>query len=170
MARLTKAIGKSKRVTEEENIWTFLSVNLRKTFDKRQAIYYNVQAMRDWRNRQTRTFKGRVGDRVSSSLTSRTKKRATQLSVALFLRARLLRKRQLATSVANVRRSSMSAGHWRHLRLPLPKHLAPSRIKRSLTEACCSFFACEVVVCFYMMSLHRAVWKVLYLYIFKNLK
>lgn len=40
--------------------------------------------MRDWRNRQTRTFKGRVGDRVSSSLTSRTKKRATQLSVALF--------------------------------------------------------------------------------------
>lgn len=29
--------------------------------------------MRDWRNRQTRTFKGRVGDRVSSSLTSRTK-------------------------------------------------------------------------------------------------
>ena len=40
--------------------------------------------MRDWRNRQTRTFEGRVGDRVSSSLTSRTKKRATQLSVALF--------------------------------------------------------------------------------------
>ena len=31
--------------------------------------------MRDWRNRQTRTFKGRVGDRVSSSLTSRTKGR-----------------------------------------------------------------------------------------------
>lgn len=57
---------------------------MRKTFDKRQAIYYNVQAMRDWRNRQTRTFKGRVGDRVSSSLTSRTKKRAMQLSVALF--------------------------------------------------------------------------------------
>ena len=28
--------------------------------------------MRDWRNGQTRTFKGRVGDRVSSSLTSRT--------------------------------------------------------------------------------------------------
>ena len=101
--------------------------------------------MRDWRNRQTRTFKGRVGDRVSSSLTSRTKKRATQLSVALFLCARLPRKRQLATSVANVRRSSMSARHWRHLRLPLPKHLAPSRIKRSLTEACCSFFVCDVV-------------------------
>ena len=28
--------------------------------------------MRDWRNRQTRAFKGRMGDRVSSSLTSRT--------------------------------------------------------------------------------------------------
>ena len=113
---------------------------MRKTFDKRQAIYYNVQAMRDWRNRQTRTFKGRVGDRVSSSLTSRTKKRATRTCVALFLRARLLRKQQLATSVANVRRSSMSARHWRHLRLPLPKHLAPSRIKTFLTEERCSFF------------------------------
>ena len=33
--------------------------------------------MRDWRNGQTRTFKGRVGDRVSSSLTSRTKLRTT---------------------------------------------------------------------------------------------
>ena len=86
---------------------------MQKTFDKRHGMHYNVQAMRDWRNRQTRTFKGRVGDRVSSSLTSRTKKRATQLSVALFLRARLLRKRQLATSVANVRRSSMSARHFR---------------------------------------------------------
>ena len=30
-------------------------------------------AMRDWRNRQTRAFKGRMGDRVSSSLTSRTR-------------------------------------------------------------------------------------------------
>ena len=28
--------------------------------------------MRDWRNRQTRAFKGRVGDRVGSSPTSRT--------------------------------------------------------------------------------------------------
>ena len=117
--------------------------------------------MRDWRNRQTRTFKGRVGDRVSSSLTSRTKKRATQLSVALFLRARLLRKRQLATSVANVRRSSMSAALWRYLRLSLPKHLAPFRIKTFLTEERCSFFVCEVVVYSYMMSLHQAVREVL---------
>ena len=31
-----------------------------------------IKQMRDWRNGQTRTFKGRVGDRVSSSLTSRT--------------------------------------------------------------------------------------------------
>ena len=88
---------------------------------------------------------------------SRIKTFFNRRALLFFLRARLLRKRQLATSVANVRRSSMSAGHWRHLRLPLPKHLAPSRIKRSLTEACCSFFACEVVVCFYMMLLHRAV-------------
>ena len=40
--------------------------------------------MRDWRNRQTRTFKGRVGDRVSSSLTSRTKRTNTNVLV-LFL-------------------------------------------------------------------------------------
>ena len=98
--------------------------------------------MRDWRNRQTRTFKGRVGDRVSSSLTSRTKKRATRTCVALFLRARLLRKQQLATSVANVRRSSMSAGHWRHLRLSLPKHLAPSRIKTFFNRRALLFFLC----------------------------
>ncbi len=39
--------------------------------------------MRDWRNRQTRTFKGRVRDRVSSSLTSRTK--GTHNSVSFFI-------------------------------------------------------------------------------------
>ena len=33
--------------------------------------------MRDWRNRQTRAFKGRVGDRVGSSPTSRTITRTT---------------------------------------------------------------------------------------------
>lgn len=44
--------------------------------------------MRDWRNRQTRTFKGRVGDRVSSSLTSRTKSEPTLLCW-LFLFAKL---------------------------------------------------------------------------------
>ena len=41
--------------------------------------------MRDWRNGQTRTFKGRVGDRVSSSLTSRTKNQE-HVNVFLFLR------------------------------------------------------------------------------------
>ena len=39
--------------------------------------------MRDWRNRQTRTFKGRVRDRVSSSLTSRTKR--THKCVSFFI-------------------------------------------------------------------------------------
>ena len=42
-------------------------------------INYHNKAMRDWRNRQTRAFKGRMGDRVSSSLTSRTNKTANQL-------------------------------------------------------------------------------------------
>ena len=41
--------------------------------------------MRDWRNRQTRTFKGRVGDRVSSSLTSRTKRTSTNVLVLFYL-------------------------------------------------------------------------------------
>ena len=122
--------------------------------------------MRDWRNRQTRTFKGRVGDRVSSSLTSRTKKRATQLSVALFLRARLLRKQQLATSVANVRRSSMSARPRRHLRLPLPKHLAPFSAKTLSDKLCCFFFACEVVVNFYVCRYIKRCERSFYLYIF----
>ena len=41
-------------------------------------------AMRDWRNRQTRAFKGRMGDRVSSSLTSRTKIEKPQ-DIVVFL-------------------------------------------------------------------------------------
>ncbi len=57
-----------------------------------------------------------------------------------FLRARLLRKQQLATVVANVRRSSMSARPRRHLRLPLPKHLAPSRIKTFFNRSVLLFF------------------------------
>ena len=44
-------------------------------FDKLRRLHYYYMAMRDWRNGQTRTFKGRVGDRVSSSLTSRTTNR-----------------------------------------------------------------------------------------------
>ena len=71
---------------------------------------------------------------------SRIKTFFNRRALLFFLRARLLRKQQLAISVANVRRSSMSARHWRHLRLPLPKHLAPSRIKTFLTEERCSFF------------------------------
>ena len=64
--------------------------NCKKTFDKRRAIHYNSLAMRDWRNRQTRTFKGRVGDRVSSSLTSRTNKKQ-HFSVLLFCYVQCLR-------------------------------------------------------------------------------
>ena len=45
--------------------------------------------MRDWRNRQTRTFKGRVGDRVSSSLTSRTT--APRFSGCFIFKTALLR-------------------------------------------------------------------------------
>ena len=45
--------------------------------------------MRDWRNRQTRTFKGRVGDRVSSSLTSRTKRTNSLLVPFLFFQSRI---------------------------------------------------------------------------------
>ena len=40
--------------------------------------------MRDWRNRQTRAFKGRVGDRVGSSPTSRTKKNGNTTSASVF--------------------------------------------------------------------------------------
>ena len=65
--------------------------NCKKTFDKRHAIHYNSLAMRDWRNRQTRTFKGRVGDRVSSSLTSRTNKKQ-HFRVLLILLARACRR------------------------------------------------------------------------------
>ena len=45
--------------------------------------------MRDWRNRQTRTFKGRVGDRVSSSLTSRTKRTSTNVLVLFYYQSRI---------------------------------------------------------------------------------
>ena len=67
-------------IARKKSFCLFLDFALKyckKTFDKRGVIHYNGLAMRDWRNRQTRTFKGRVGDRVSSSLTSRTNKRAT---------------------------------------------------------------------------------------------
>ena len=45
--------------------------------------------MRDWRNGQTRTFKGRVGDRVSSSLTSRTKRTNTNVLVLFYCKSRI---------------------------------------------------------------------------------
>ena len=55
-----------------------------KMIDKRATINYYRIAMRDWRNGQTRTFKWRVGDRVSSSLTSRTKKENHKFFVVFF--------------------------------------------------------------------------------------
>ena len=51
--------------------------------------------MRDWRNRQTRTFKGRVGDRVSSSLTSRTKRTNSLLVLFYFPISHLLTRTDL---------------------------------------------------------------------------
>ena len=46
-------------------------------------LSYNNGTVRPWRNRQTRTFEGRMGDRVSSSLTGRTNK--TSRNACLFL-------------------------------------------------------------------------------------
>ena len=80
---------------------------------------------------------------------SRIKTFFNRRALLFFLRARLLRKRQLATSVANVRRSSMSARHWRHLRLPLPKHLAPSRIKTYFNRRALLFF-CVRCCCMFL--------------------
>ena len=54
--------------------------------------------MRDWRNRQTRAFKGRVGDRVGSSPTSRTTKRK-HASVSFFHALRLCLSANLAYKV-----------------------------------------------------------------------
>lgn len=126
--------------------------------------------MRDWRNRQTRTFKGRVGDRVSSSLTSRTKKKSNAISVALFLRAKLLRKQQLATVVANVRCSSMSARPRRHLRLPLPKHLAPFWQKLCLTNCVAPFF-CARGCCIFLYDVATSGgMRNPFIYIFRNWK
>ena len=45
-------------------------------------LSYNNGTVRPWRNRQTRTFEGRMGDRVSSSLTGRTNK--TSRNACLF--------------------------------------------------------------------------------------
>ena len=66
--------------------WTWKQVfkNSPKTVDKFNHINYYNMAMRDWRNRQTRAFKGRMGDRVSSSLTSRTKIKKPQ-DIVVFL-------------------------------------------------------------------------------------
>ena len=47
--------------------------NLPKTVDKIPVRQYNNDTVRPWRNWQTRTFEGRMGDRPSSSLGGRTK-------------------------------------------------------------------------------------------------
>ena len=53
-----------------------------KFVDKFKSLSYNNDTVRPWRNRQTRTFEGRMGDRVSSSLTGRTNK--TSRNACLF--------------------------------------------------------------------------------------
>ena len=63
--------------------------------------------MRDWRNRQTRTFKGRVRDRVSSSLTSRTKQENFCEAKVLFF-CFGARRRRLQLRSNNVRRGLLS--------------------------------------------------------------
>ena len=40
--------------------------------------------MRPWRNRQTRTFEGRMGDRMSSSLIGRTNKKLGKCAKFFF--------------------------------------------------------------------------------------
>ena len=62
--------------------------------------------MRDWRNGQTRTFKGRVGDRVSSSLTSRTNKKADTVLCPFFCWCEYARSALIAQASSNVRRKS----------------------------------------------------------------
>ena len=48
---------------------------------------YNTCVMRSWRNRHTRTFEGRVGDRTGSSPVDRTQQKSlkTQRFRAFFL-------------------------------------------------------------------------------------
>ena len=68
--------------------------NLKK-FQKRywhfRKIVYNISvvlintAMREWRNRQTRTFEGRVGDRTGSIPVSRTKQIRRGFILSLFV-------------------------------------------------------------------------------------
>ncbi len=53
---------------------------MKKPLDKFGQIGYNNgcrQVLRSWRNRQTRTFEGRMGNRPGSSPGDRTKKRKT---------------------------------------------------------------------------------------------
>lgn len=84
--------------------------------------------MRDWRNRQTRTFKGRVGDRVSSSLTSRTKIKTTDETVVFCFGATSaeggwtsqdvdVRRRLFSRAVANGERHAASVKSKVHLLL-----------------------------------------------------
>ena len=50
----------------------------------RMVRFATTYDMRPWRNRQTRTFEGRVGDRAGSSPAGRTPKK-TKIHLRLFL-------------------------------------------------------------------------------------
>lgn len=78
-----------RRSEKHAIVFDAFSKKFLKTFDKFSTLHYYYVAMRDWRNRQTRTFKGRVGDRVSSSLTSRTT--APRFSGCFIFKTALLR-------------------------------------------------------------------------------
>ena len=62
--------------------------------NKRQGLdiptwhkYNNSCSSRSWRNRQTRTFEGRMGDRMGSSPIDRTTKLMKRVHIAPFLHA-----------------------------------------------------------------------------------
>ena len=55
-----------------------------KIFDIKNQVCYITSCLRSWRNRQTRTFEGRMGDRMGSSPIDRTKKMTCTFIVQVF--------------------------------------------------------------------------------------
>lgn len=95
-----------------------------------EEVQASVHAMRGWRNRQTRTFEGRVGDRTGSSPVLRTKKAPKVRCFFCFMTSfvtspHIFKKKNghLYTVFFLFLRKCMEVNLFKHLRSIMPHHL-----------------------------------------------
>ena len=75
----------NNRHRRRNKIYKKISRNPKIRLTKTTPHYKMFVVMRPWRNRQTRTFEGRMGDRMSSSLIGRTNKKLGKCAKFFFI-------------------------------------------------------------------------------------